>query len=419
MPTRQFAFWPLAILLFVPTSPASAKALNAATVRQLVVHYQKAKSWAVQAIVLTALDRQWHPSASEIIESAMDSRDRRLRAYALEALRRADDATLRPAATKKLVDLLICKRLADNNKLFIERLVAVLQRLFPDANCTSRSAWKRWWSKRSKGYAPPTWQAPESNSPKSSGSAVPTYVTRALKLSEFGIELVICIDTTGSMQSTIDASRAGLKDIVAVLRGISPRFRIGLVTYNDKPAKPKLQSPLTRSVAQVDTMLGRLRANGGGDFPEEVDKGLEVALSRAVGWLPLTNKIIVIIGDAPPHPADRERANKLAASGLKFGQQGRGNRPVLSGGGKAKATVRPIITCAINCNRSPQTSGAFRDIAKAGGGAFEQLNQMQGKPDVSQMIERIITLSFGHGHASETQRFVKIYLEYRKALYFR
>jgi len=381
------------------------------------VHYKQAKSWAVKAIVLTALGEQWHPSASEMLEDAMGNRDRRLRAFALEALRRADDATLRAAASTKLVDLLIKKRLSDNNRLFHERLIKLLGRLFPQAGATSRSAWRRWWTKAAKAHKTPSWKGPVAGAGKS-GSAVPTYVTRALNLSEFGIEVVFCLDTTGSMQSTIDAARAGLKDIVAVLKGLSPRFRIGLVTYNDKPVKAKVLAPLTRSVGLVDAMLGKLKADGGGDFPEQVDKGLELALGRSIGWQLKTNKIIVILGDAPPHPADLERAKKLAAQGLNLGKK-KGHRPVLSSGGRAKSKTRPILTCAINVNMSPQTSDAFKQIAKAGGGAFEQLTQTAGKLDVSQMIERIITLSFGHGHSSETRRFVKIYLEYRKGLYFR
>ena len=48
-----------------------------------------------------------------------------------------------------------------------------------------------------------------------------------------GLDVVICLDSTGSMGDVIDAAKASIADIVRRMRDLAPRVRVGLITYDD------------------------------------------------------------------------------------------------------------------------------------------------------------------------------------------
>ena len=153
---------------------------------------------------------------------------------------------------------------------------------------------------------PEAWTAPEI---KGSGRTVatPNYA-RALELYASGLEVVLCIDTTGSMQSMIDAAARSVDDIVVLMQAIAPDFRLGLVEYNEtggtRPGA-SIRSKLTDDARRVRNSLKSIKANGGGDFPERVELGLELALHETrMAWRPQTTKLVLLIGDAPPHDED-------------------------------------------------------------------------------------------------------------------
>ena len=76
--------------------------------------------------------------------------------------------------------------------------------------------------------------------------------------------------------------------------------------------------PLTLSVGKLHRFLGDLESRGGGDVPEGVTAGLRAAIEKA-GWTRDTKKVIVIIGDAPPHRSEMEEALRLAREFAKRG----------------------------------------------------------------------------------------------------
>ena len=40
----------------------------------------------------------------------------------------------------------------------------------------------------------------------------------------------------------------------------------------------------------------------GGDEPERVEHGVQAALDKSMGWDKEKNRMLLIVGDAPPHP---------------------------------------------------------------------------------------------------------------------
>jgi len=121
-------------------------------------------------------------------------------------------------------------------------------------------------------------------------------------LTRDGLELVIVLDSTGSMGPVIAAAKAQCQALVRRLRWLVPQFRAGLVTYDDGA---RLRVPLTFDAQELQKGFDKLVAAGGGDFEEGVDQGLYLALKQEhVGWSRKAHRLAVVVGDAPPHAGD-------------------------------------------------------------------------------------------------------------------
>ncbi len=124
------------------------------------------------------------------------------------------------------------------------------------------------------------------------------------------IDLVYVVDTTGSMGDDINAAKAQMRDILAELTASNPDRRVGLVAYRDRgdPYVARVVLALDVDEARITKAIDSLRVAGGGDQPEHVYAGLDMAL-REQPWRPSASHHIVLIGDAPPHEdyADDQR----------------------------------------------------------------------------------------------------------------
>ncbi|MEQ1510912.1 MAG: vWA domain-containing protein, partial [Sphingopyxis sp.] len=128
--------------------------------------------------------------------------------------------------------------------------------------------------------------------------------TRATKL-----DLMLVVDTTGSMGDEISYLQTELQSIVSSLRqrhqGLD--LRVGFVFYRDEgDAYVTRTIAFDTSVNRAAAAIGRQSAGGGGDYPEAMDQ----ALIRAVGqpWRPDAVKTMLLVADAPPHDERMGRA---------------------------------------------------------------------------------------------------------------
>ena len=190
--------------------------------------------------------------------------------------------------------------------------------------------WVRWWRANRDQHAPAAWQAIEQ--PKADAGGTAAAASRAFDLYQAGLELMICIDSTGSMQPTIDALALALGDMVDILDGISPKLRLGIVHYKDEgelgSAGAKVVQPLNKNVKTARKKLEKLRAFGGGDLPEAVLGGLDLALHKKMKWRPDANKLVIVIGDAPPHPHQTKQLIELARAAYERDVEWLGRQPV-------------------------------------------------------------------------------------------
>ncbi|HEY0595855.1 vWA domain-containing protein, partial [Sphingopyxis sp.] len=116
------------------------------------------------------------------------------------------------------------------------------------------------------------------------------------------LDLMLVVDTTGSMGDEINYLQAELRSIIGAItaKHRDLDIRIGFVFYRDLGDDYVTRTiAFDRDIGRVQGALARQDANGGGDYPEAMDQ----AMIRAVGqdWRPDAVKSLLLVADAPPH----------------------------------------------------------------------------------------------------------------------
>lgn len=191
------------------------------------------------------------------------------------------------------------------------------------------------------------------------------------------LDLAFCIDTTGSMQGEIDTVKAKVKSVVAKLTSGQPKpqVRVGLVAYRDYGDDYITKVyPLNNDIDKVVQDISDLSADGGGDGPEAVEKGVNSALNQ-LDWDSdkRTAKLLFLIGDAPPHD---HAVNTLSAEARKAAERG-------------------IRINTIACDGFESDGGVgvetFRQVASLTNGNFQKLAYEQEVADASGKKVTVIT----------------------------
>jgi hypothetical protein len=135
------------------------------------------------------------------------------------------------------------------------------------------------------------------------------------------LDLLLAIDTTGSMSDELSYLQVELDSIVTSLRRIRPGtdIRVGLVVYRDDGDEYVTRRfEFTGDLASLRQQLGAQHASGGGDYPEAVDRAF--ADAGRFDWREDATKVMLHVADAPPH-AERagdawEQAMSLRTRGV-------------------------------------------------------------------------------------------------------
>ena len=208
---------------------------------------------------------------------------------------------------------------------------------------------------------------------------IPSVTSQLRELNDDGLDVVLCLDQTGSMGAVIEEAKANLTSLIGVIEQVVDDYRIGLATYHDGCAA---QVRLSNRTGELRETLNRVQANGGGDFPEGVDKALDVVLTPKFGWRRDSEKCVVIVGDAPMHDQDVQRTLQMVAAmhaelGMRF-------NTVSTGGVKVPH---------------------FDELASKGGGQALEL------ADTNKLVSEILLLIFGEPLRPAMERFVPVLLE--------
>lgn len=132
---------------------------------------------------------------------------------------------------------------------------------------------------------------------QSIGLTANQMATKATKL-----DLMLVIDTTGSMGDEIRYLQAELRAIIAAIseKHRNLDIRTGFVFYRDIGDEYVTRTiGFDRDIGKVQGTLARQYATGGGDYPEAMDQALIRAVEQ--DWRPDAVKSLLLVADAPPH----------------------------------------------------------------------------------------------------------------------
>lgn len=174
------------------------------------------------------------------------------------------------------------------------------------------------------------------------------------------MELVFCLDATGSMSGLIATAKEKIWDIVTVVSQSSPtpEIRLGMVFYRDLGDNFVTKTyPLTSNIDSIYSELLTIQAEGGGDTPESVNQALHEAVTQ-MGWGVGQNvyRTIFLVGDCAPH-MDYSQDVKYPASCKLSTEKG-----------IYINTIKLGLQCA---DAIPH----FKAIAKCANGEYKQLGQ--------------------------------------------
>jgi Mg-chelatase subunit ChlD len=116
------------------------------------------------------------------------------------------------------------------------------------------------------------------------------------------LDLGFLVDATGSMGDEMTFLQSELKDIVRRVRAVEPDLdiRMSVVFYRDRGDAFITKSlPFTRSADEAVSFISGTTADGGGDFPEDMNAGLE-AMMRQRWSRDGVPQMLFLLADAPP-----------------------------------------------------------------------------------------------------------------------
>ena len=176
--------------------------------------------------------------------------------------------------------------------------------------------------------------------------------------------------------------------MLEVLHVLVPDSRVGVLTYRDSGRSEDYlfrQVPLSRDHYRAASFVGTLAAKGGGDRDEAVYEALLETLKMK--WSPVARRVIVLVGDAPPH---------AATEGAVLGRL----RSFVSDG---RSCIHAIVTSEEGALHLPKdTKAAFDKIAAAGKG------MCIGFEDEELVMRQVLSLAFGHEYRRDIDQVYKL-----------
>jgi Mg-chelatase subunit ChlD len=176
------------------------------------------------------------------------------------------------------------------------------------------------------------------------------------------VEVVFCLDTTGSMGGLIEGAKAKIWAICNQIANgkPTPELKVGLVAYKDRGDEYITKiTDLTDDLDAIHAQVKSFSAAGGGDAPESVNQALDDAVNK-IKWSTdkKTLRIIFLVGDAPPHMDYKDD--------VKY--------PVTC----KKACELGIIINSIQCGNDPECTKIWKEIAVKSEGSFVAIPQDGG-----------------------------------------
>lgn len=141
------------------------------------------------------------------------------------------------------------------------------------------------------------------------------------------IELMVVIDTTGSMGDEIRYLQKELVNVINEVKDSNPNteIKVSVIAYKDYEDEQSTYLSSTfdfsSDLTKVNNFLATLSAAGGGDFPEAVEEAFKLSLNSSWSNEDST-KLLLFVADAPSHDKDvalwSTSIEKLASMGVRI-----------------------------------------------------------------------------------------------------
>ncbi|MFZ0889759.1 MAG: vWA domain-containing protein [Candidatus Binataceae bacterium] len=218
-----------------------------------------------------------------------------------------------------------------------------------------------------------------------------------------GLDVVLCIDGTGSMNLIIDDVKAKMEQLIRAVHRLVPIARVGIVVYGGK-GEPLSIQPLTLSPDKLQTFLSSMKAKGGGEWEENMLGAVSTAVDK-MDWKPYAKKVIVLVGDSPPSKEDFAGVMSLIR---KFkGENGTFNAVDVAA--EEHERFEREFWLKVHRQEPPsisplpefyqQTRQAYKVMAGAGGGALRSLTKD------THINQQVLILAFGEQWQTQVAAF--------------
>jgi von Willebrand factor type A domain-containing protein len=224
-------------------------------------------------------------------------------------------------------------------------------------------------------------------------------------LRKSGLDVVLVIDGTGSMNLIIDDVKDRMKQLVLAIHRLVPTARIGIVVFGGR-GEPIDTVALTVNPTQLIMFLSTIRAHDGGEWQEDTLGAVRTAVGR-MAWRPEAKKVIVLVGDTPPFDEDNEPVMQSIAQFRA--ENGTFNtvdvtveehQRFIAQWAKSEGVVEATDTGLPDFYL--QTQHAYKAMAAAGGGTWRSLTKDQ------QINQQVLILAFGSQWQTEVASFGRV-----------
>src|SRR5215469_15254829 len=208
-----------------------------------------------------------------------------------------------------------------------------------------------------------------------------------------GLDVVLVIDGSGSMKLIIDDVKAKMAQLIQSIHRLVPIARIGIVVFGGKGEKLDSQ-PLTLSPQKLEDFLTHITAKGGGEWEEDTYGACEFAVNK-MDWKPYAKKVVVLVGDSPPHKEDFQPLIQLIH---KFKDEN-GTFNTVDVAAEEHERFEREFWLKVHREEPPkisplpefyqQTRAAYKVLANAGGGSMKSLTKD------THINQQVLILAFG------------------------
>jgi hypothetical protein len=212
------------------------------------------------------------------------------------------------------------------------------------------------------------------------------------------MDILFCLDTTGSMGDEIAVAKATIIDIANDVKNGDPQpdVRYGLVIYRDVGDEYVTRVYDFMSAEDLSVVLQGVVAFNGGDYPESVSRALHESV-HDVSWDLDASCAIYLIGDAPPHTDYSNGYDHVKVAG--------------------EAAELGIVINAIGCSGIRGNEMEFKEVVDLTGGEFVYLNYFNGGREDGSIAFRGVAFA-GVGSGSKSDKDEDILLDsYSHSLY--